>query len=149
MDPVRFPILIKSLYGIVSELEEMFGRPFTPDGHMVGSIGEALVAHHYGLILTPPSTPGCDAKTSDGRSVEIKATQGNKVAFRCKPEHLIVLRINRDGTFEEIYNGRGDRAWGLVSHKGMPSNGQLQISLAALRKLNQQVAEGERIPRAL
>ena len=149
MDPVRFPVLIKNLYGIVSELEAMFGRPFTPDGHMVGSLGEALVAHHYGLILTPPSTPGCDARTSDGKSVEIKATQGKRVAFRCKPEHLIVLRINRDGTFEEIYNGCGDRVWGLVSHKCMPSNGQLQISLSALRKLNLQVADNERISRAL
>ena len=149
MDSVKFPVLVKSLYGIVSELEEMFGRPFTPDGHMVGSIGEALAAHHYGLTLTPPSTQGCDATTADGKRVEIKATQGTKVAFRCKPDHLIVLKLNMDGTFEEIYNGLGDRVWALVSHKDMPSNGQLQISLHALRKLNALVPDPERISRAL
>jgi hypothetical protein len=49
MDPIRFPKLMAELYGLVTELELMFQRPFTPDGHMVGSIGEALAAHYYGL----------------------------------------------------------------------------------------------------
>lgn len=134
------------LYDVVNELEAMFNRPFTPDGHMVGSIGEALVAHYYGLTLTPPSTAGCDA-TVAGKRVEIKATQGNRVAFRCKPEHLIVIKINRDGTFTEIYNGHGERVWVLVSHKSMPSNGQHQVSLASLRRLNAAIDASERIPR--
>lgn len=149
MDPVRFPVLVKSLYAIVSELESMFGRPFTPDGHMVGSLGEALVAHHYKLVLTTPSTKGCDAISRDGKRVEIKATQGKSVAFRCEPEFLIVLKINKDGTFEEIYNGPGNRVWELVSQKDLPSNGQRQVSLTALRKLNLSVTDSDRIPRVL
>ena len=148
MDAVRFPKLISELYDIVAELEAMFGRPFTPDGHMVGSIGEALAAHHYGLTLMPPSTQGCDAHLGQ-KKVEIKATQGTRVAFRCKPDHLIVLKINKDGSFDEIYNGDGDRVWALVGHKPMPSNGQLSISLSALRKLANQVSDSERIARVL
>lgn len=36
--------LVQRLYRITSELEELYpGRHFTPDGHMVGSIGEVLV----------------------------------------------------------------------------------------------------------
>ena len=146
MDAVRFPELISGLYAIVSELEEMLGRPFTPDGHMVGSIGEALAAHHYGLTLMPPSTRGCDAKLGQ-KKIEIKATQGNRVAFRCRPEHLIVLKINKDGSFDEIYNGDGTRVWALVAHKPIPSNGQLSVSLTALRKLASQVQDSERIVR--
>jgi hypothetical protein len=34
------------------------GRHFTPDGHMVGSIGEDFAAHHYGLQLLTASTKG-------------------------------------------------------------------------------------------
>lgn len=147
MDPVRFPRLMSELYALVSELEAMFGRPFTPDGHMIGSIGEALAAHHYGLTLLPCSTPGCDA-TFGSRRVEIKATQGTRVALRCEPEHLLVLKINRDGSFDEVYNGNGARVWALVSNRPKPSNGQWQVSLAALRRLGASVDRSERIERA-
>jgi hypothetical protein len=63
MDHEKFQSLVKSLYASVRELEVMFpGRPFTPDGHMVGSIGECLVADAYDLHLMPPSNQGYDAK---------------------------------------------------------------------------------------
>jgi hypothetical protein len=39
----RFSELLKQIYSAVEQLEAMFpGRHFTPDGHMVGSIGEAI-----------------------------------------------------------------------------------------------------------
>jgi hypothetical protein len=146
MDLVRFPVLIAQLYDVVAELEAMFQRPFTPDGHMVGSIGEALAAHYYGMTLTPCSTPGCDATVGDKR-VEIKATQSTKVAFRCKPDHLLVLKLHRDGSFDEIYNGDGARVWALVAHKPIPPNGQLSVPLSSLKRLNAQAEESERISR--
>ena len=43
---------IKMLYSISQDLESLFpGRHYTPDGHMIGSIGEALAASYYGLEL--------------------------------------------------------------------------------------------------
>ena len=46
---------IKALYEISQELEALFpGRHYTPDGHMIGSIGEALAASYYNLELFPP-----------------------------------------------------------------------------------------------
>lgn len=52
----QVPSKIKEIYKIVEELESLFsGRHFTPDGHMVGSIGEVLAAHHYSLELYPAS----------------------------------------------------------------------------------------------
>lgn len=146
MDRGRFPELLSQLYSVVSGLESMFGRHFTPDGHMVGSLGEALAAYHYGLELQKPSCAGCDA-LKDGRRIEIKATQGARVAFRCEPDHLLVLRLHRDGSFEEVYNGHGQRVWRLVSHKPKPSNGQYQVSLATLRRLRAEVPASERLPR--
>lgn len=146
MDTDKFPALMDRLYAVVTDLEQMFDRPFTPDGHMVGSIGEALVAYYYGLTLTPPSTRGCDA-TLGSKRIEIKATQASRVAFRCKPEYLIVLKIEKDGSFEEIYNGHGGRVWDLVAQKAMPSNGQHQVSLTTLRLLAKEIQGSERIER--
>lgn len=147
MDTTKFPQLIDRLYTLVAELEVMFpGRHFTPDGHMVGSIGEALAAYYYGLKLLTASTPGCDAMI-EGRRVEIKATQGTRVAFRCAPAHLLVLKLHKDGGFTEIYNGTGERVWALVRHKKMPKNGQHQISLTTLRVLNGEVDSAERMER--
>lgn len=52
MDTARLPEIIREMYRLIDELEAMFkGRHFTPDGHTVGSIGEAIAAHYYGLEL--------------------------------------------------------------------------------------------------
>ena len=148
MHHTRFQELIGQLYTLVDELEAMFpGRHFTPDGHMVGSIGECLVADAYGLDLKTASNKGFDAVTRDGVHVEIKATQSASVAFRSEPEHAIVIKILRNGSFEEIYNGPGGLIWGMFSGKRLPANGQFQMSLVKLKALNQQVEDTSRLPR--
>ena len=145
MDEHRFPQLIKDLYRLVGELEDMFpGRHFTPDGHMVGSIGECLAAYFYSLELLPASTEGRDAVV-DGRNVEIKATQGNAIGLRSCPEHLLVLKLDREGGFREIYNGPGRPAWDLVAHKPLPRNGMYLVRLSRLERLMDGVPEDERI----
>jgi hypothetical protein len=59
------PALISELYRIVDRLEGLFpGRPFTVDGHLLGSIGEVLAAYRYNLDLKRPSTSGCDADSA-------------------------------------------------------------------------------------
>ncbi len=145
MDEERLPRLVAQLYDVVSELEAMFpGRHFTLDGHVVGSLGECLAAHYYGLRLLTASSEGRDAEKG-GKDIEIKATQGQRVALRCCPEHLLVLKLGRDGSFEEVYNGPGEPAWRLVAHKPRPSNGQYQISVAKLKQLMETVPESARI----
>ncbi|MHB8108642.1 MAG: DUF6998 domain-containing protein [Syntrophorhabdaceae bacterium] len=136
MNAEKLKVLVQQLYSTVSDLEEMFpGRPFTPDGHMVGSLGECLVAHAYGLKLLPPSCEGYDAVSADGRKIEIKATQGKSVAFRSCPEHAIKVKIRPDGSFEECYNGPGGIIWREFQGKKKPSNGQYQISITKVKKL--------------
>ena len=123
---------IRKIYEITRELEEMYpGRHFTPDGHMVGSIGEVIAAEEYGLELFEASHPVHDARAQDGKLVQIKATQGDRIAIGERPEYLIVLKINRDGSFEEVYNGPGDIAWSLVGKR--QKTGQCHVSLAKLR----------------
>ena len=137
--------LVKRLYGIVGELEALFpGRKFTPDGHLVGSLGEVVAAQKYGLTLLPASTDVHDAVGPDGRKVQIKATQGRSVALSSRPDFLIVLRLRPDGGTEEIYNGPGGPPW---KHCGpLQKNGQRRISFTALRKLLESVPTKDRIP---
>jgi len=150
LDHKKFRTLIKQLYSTVAELEEMFpGRHFTPDGHMVGSIGECLVADAYNLELLTASNKGYDALSSSGKKVEIKATQSNRAAFRHEPEYAIVIKINQDGTFEEIYNGPGKLIWSQFDGKSLPSNGQYSISLNKLRKLNSTVDDSSRVEKCI
>lgn len=83
-------------------------RKFTPDGHLVGSIGEVVAADTYGLILENSSNKGFDAKTRDDETVEIKLTGGKSAAVSSEyaetPKILIVLKL-KDTGFTEIYNG--------------------------------------------
>lgn len=123
------------------------GRHFTPDGHMVGCIGECLVADAYGLELMNASNKGYDALSPSGLQVEIKATQAKSVAFRSQPEHTIAIKILPNGTFEEIFNGPGNLVWQQFDGKPLPSNGQYQISLNKLKELNKQVDKSQRILR--
>ncbi len=107
LDEKRFPELIRELYQVVAQLEKMFpGCPFTPDGHMVGSLAECFAEYYYGLKLYACSNRGHDAQVEDCK-VEIKATQGDRVALRNGPERLLVFRLLADGTFAEVYNGTG------------------------------------------
>lgn len=150
IDHAKFRQLVKQLYATVNELETMFeGRHFTPDGHMVGSLGECLVADAYGLELKTASNKGYDAISPAGKEVEIKATQGKSVSFRSQPQHAIIIKILRDGTFEEIFNGPGALVWEQFAGKDMPSNGQYQISLSKLKVLSEQVSEADKVPRVV
>ena len=135
MNETEFPALIRELYDVVRRLEAMFpGRHFTPDGHLVGSIGEALASHYYGVQLSPASTQGYDG-IRDGKKVEVKATQGAAVSLSSGPEHLLVVRLMPDGSFEEHYNGPGAPVWALLAMRKPTKNGQQQVRLTVLRAL--------------
>lgn len=139
------PALVQALYGIVHRLEELFpGRRFTLDGHLVGSIGEVVAAHRYGLTLKRSSFTGCDATTPDGRDVEVEATQGDKVGLRCPPSHLLVLHLDTKGDVAEVYNGPGETVWPHVGRQ--QRNGQSAISVSRLRALMASVPPASRLP---
>ena len=131
---------IRRLYTIVGELERDYRdqhRHFTLDGHLIGSIGEVYAAERYGIRLFTSSTPKHDGESPDGRLVQIKATQRGSVALNENPDYLIVLSIDSQGEISEAY---------LFENRSRPKNGQYQVSLGRLRKLDLEVAPGERIP---
>lgn len=93
----KFRRLIQDFYSVVSELESEFGRKFTPDGHLVGSIGEVVAAYAFGLRLLPASADTHDALAPDSSTpVQIKLTGGTRcVSLNNEPIHLIVLQLTR------------------------------------------------------
>ena len=139
---------IKELYKITNELESSYpGRKFTIDGHLVGSIGEVIVAEHYGLELLRNSTETHDAVSADGKYVQIKATQINRIAISSEPDYLIAIKLFSDGSWEEVYNGRGKSVW---DHAGkIQKNGQRPISLNKLRILMNSVEKKDIFARVL
>ena len=146
MDEKRFPELIGELYRVAGQLEAMFpGRPFTPDGHMVGSLAECYAEYYYGIKLYTPVGKGHEGRVHE-LHVEVKATQGDKVTLRGGPERLLVLRMFKDGSFEEVYNGPGAPVWALAGHT-RGGSGQFQVSLKQLQKLMESVPVEQRMGR--
>ena len=138
--------LLGKLYQIVERLEKLFPeRKFTPDGHLVGSIGEALATYMFDLSLLKASAPVHDATTADGRTnVQVKLTQGKTINLSAEPDHLLVLRLTQDLIVEIIYNGRGKAPWRATGKR--QRNSQCPISISKLRKLDKAVLESERLP---
>jgi hypothetical protein len=134
----ELPTLIGDLFRTVDKLNQLFpDRPFTPDGHLVGSIGEVVAAYVYGLSLEKCSNQGFDALTADGRKVEIKLTGGKVVsissAFDLSAEILLVLQLHRNIGFSEIYNG----PFPLKLCAGLKESKRkvVQVSLSRLRQI--------------
>lgn len=106
----------------------------------------------FALRLVPASSPGHDAIADDGRTVEIKATYGNRMVGIRQTSHdgagaLIVLRLSRRSgvPHEVVYNGSLAR----VLHAAGPlqKNGQASLGLSRLRQLDVDVPDSERVPR--
>jgi len=130
---------IRELYRIAAELEEKYpGRRFTPDGHLVGSIGEVYAAEKYGLTLLETGSEKHDACSADGRLIQIKITQTDRVSIYSEPDYLIVMKMKHDGTIEEVYNGKGSAPWENAGK--VQKNGQRSISLRKLVSLNAAVS---------
>ena len=121
---------------------------FTLDGNLVGDLGEAVAAELFGLRLTGRGHEGVDCHASDGRSVQVKAS-GTRAgpAFRqvkTRADHLLVLHFDYDDcTGEVIYNGPEKP---VVELLGSPWNGQRCVSVRALKMLDAQLSQSDRLP---
>ena len=145
---------IRDLYEIVDRLYGQCGEypcSFALDGNLLGSIGEVYAAEHYHLELFERAFKKHDARTTDGteRLVQIKTTQtrakNGKVGLRSQPDYLLVLLVDENGAFKELYNGPGDIVWSCVKNNAAPSNGQRQITTNRLIELNSMVLDSDRV----
>ncbi|MNO28326.1 hypothetical protein D3C76_182170 [compost metagenome] len=63
------------------------------------------------------------------------------------PDYYLGIRMNRDGTFEEIYNGPGALIQQQLAGRKPTRTGLHGGLMAMLRRINATVAEEDRIPR--
>lgn len=137
---------IVELLHIVGDLEDSFpGRHFTLDGHLVGSIGEIMAAYYYGIELYEASAPIHDGKTGDGKEVQIKITQQDRIVINEEPKYLIVLFLNRStGEISEIYNGSGTLPWETAYIYKKHNTRYMMVS--KLLEMDKNVVSIDRIP---
>jgi hypothetical protein len=113
--------IIVELWEIVERLEKNYfedDRKFTIDGHLLGSIGEVYAKEKFNLKLLPSSEKCHDAIDEHTKErYQIKITQRNKVGLRHKPDNLIVIRIEKNGMPNVVYNGKGESVWDLIKNK--------------------------------
>ncbi len=75
-------------------------------GNLLGDFGELVAIDHYGLKKAPPGSDGYDAITPDGKKVQIKTNYAaSQIGFRGVSELMLVVGVNNDGSWEELYFG--------------------------------------------
>ena len=125
--------LILGVFSACQELSRITGRPFSPDGHLVGSLGEVFAAEQLGLTLMTPSNHGYDAIDSNGLKVEIKATTRNAIALSAAgtlAERLVVVQFDSSGLGRIPFVGPASHAWSLAGP--IQKNGQRKLAISTL-----------------
>jgi hypothetical protein len=131
------PSAVATIYQATTELNTEFPlRSFTPDGHLVGHLGEVIAAREFGLELLPNSHPGHDAVDSRGRCVQIKLTARDSISMYADCDRLIVMKIESAQWAELIYDGDGAPIWAIAGK--LQKNGQRRVGLAAIRRVRDQ-----------
>jgi hypothetical protein len=140
--------LVRLIFRACAELSRRSGRSVSPDGHLVGSLGEIYAARALGLRLETASNAGFDAVDGQGHRVEIKTTTRSSISLSASgtlAERLIVVQLNAEtGAAQIVYDGDAAVAWDIA---GKPQkNGQRSLSLSKLRSVASQ-AVSETKPR--
>lgn len=134
------------LFTSIEKLQKKFShhkKKFTLDGKLVGDIGEVLVAEHYGITLYGDNVAVYDGYVTNdtNKHVQIKSSFNNYFYFpnevKNMPDYFIAININRNGTFEEIFNGRGEIIFKyLLSHLPTERKYPYRLSLKRLQEIN-------------
>lgn len=116
---------VKNLYLSVEKLHSAFpNKPFTPDGRMVGDIGEAIASLKFNVVLDEKLKKHWDGYRIDSagnkRDVQIKTTQRDETYLKKPPQDgdLLVFKIDRGGGWKCCYDGPILRVWdSLIGQK--------------------------------
>ncbi|MDB4285527.1 hypothetical protein N9903_01320 [bacterium] len=141
---------VGQLLRIVQDLRRAHPKKkFTLDGRLVGDLGEALAEDIYDINVFEKLEKHHDARSRNGRLVQIKATMKNSLTFPADhiPDYYLGLRIDSKGTAKEIFNGPGRIAHEAIRNRRPTKNNLHSISLKRLEGLNKRVPPKERIPK--
>src|SRR5215470_13014815 len=105
---------VEAAKGIISSLfaSQRALRALAPEykwaglGNLLGDFGEFIATQEYDLIGASIGSDGYDAKTADGRTVQVKTNHAaSQIGFRGQADLMLVLHVQSDGEWEEIYFG--------------------------------------------
>jgi len=147
---ITIPEAIKQLLQITKQLHNEYPkRRFTLDGRLVGDLGEVLAEVEYDIELYDGLQKHHDAKASDGRQVQIKATMKDSLTFPVEhvPDYYLGIKIEHDGTLTEIFNGPGSVASEAVKNRQPTKTNLHSVHINTLKRLNEEVHSRDRIPR--
>jgi hypothetical protein len=131
----------------IARLHEAFpNRAFSVDGRLVGDIGEVIAGLEYELDLDDVSRPDHDARTRDGRLVQIKATFKETLTFKAC-DYYLGFKLHSDGRFEEVFNGPGRVIQQRYSERKSIGKQLLSFPVRELRLLSAQVEPADRVPK--
>ncbi len=154
MEKAEFILAVKNIFNSCRNLSKLSGgvRKFTPDGRMVGDIGEVIASVFYRVNLHNVGRHDWDG-VYNSKNVQIKATGGDSTYLREPPKDgfadglLMVFKIDREsGKYELIYNGDIQRVWDALNSINTDRTGSKMISLNRLRKLQKFVYPENIIP---
>jgi Family of unknown function (DUF6998) len=130
---IPLPAPVTAIYRAVEQLRAEYPqRKFTPDGHLVGHLGEVIAAKEFGLTLLRDAHPGHDATDPSGRLVQIKLTAGKSISMYADCDRLIIMKIASPKWADVIYDDDGASVWAIA---GKPQkNGQRSVRLSKLPK---------------
>jgi hypothetical protein len=121
-------------------------RRFTIDGRLVGDIGEIIAVREFDILLDDVSRPRHDARTADGRDVQIKATFQDKLTFGVEPDLYVGLKLSMDGSYDVVFNGPGRYIFEAFSSRKGIGVQLLSFSLAQLSEISAGIPDHERVP---
>ncbi|MCX6718420.1 MAG: hypothetical protein NTY81_02355 [Candidatus Staskawiczbacteria bacterium] len=154
MEKAEFTSAVKNVFHSCRDLSKLSGgmRKFTPDGRMVGDIGEVIAGVFYQIELHDVGRHDWDG-TYNGRNVQIKATSGDGTYLKEPPEDgfadglLMVFQIDREsGEYKSIYNGDIQRVWEALNNLKIDRTGAKMIPLDRLKELQKSVLPKDIIP---
>jgi len=141
---------IIKLFDLKERLSKEFeNRKFTPDGRLIGDIGEVLAELYYDIILDGGQSHTHDGITSDGQSVQIKISFQDHLTFGKIPDYYLGLQIYKNGDYKEIYNGPGQIIYDKYNHRKHIGDKLLRFPMKELIKLNDTVPTDKKIKKRL
>lgn len=148
-EKMTIPQAIKHLLEIVQSLRDTYPKKrFALDGRLVGDLGEVFAERQYDLTIFEDIKKHHDARTSDGRFVQIKATMQESLTFPVDhiPNYYLGIQIHNDGTLTEVFNGPGKTAWEAIKNRKPSKTNLHSVPISTLCRLNTTVRREDRIP---
>jgi hypothetical protein len=145
MKPEEFKKRIAEIYRISREIGAAYQIDrCTPDGHLVGAIGQIAAKIAFGLEFGSEMEEH-NCTWSDGKNrldIQVRCSGRGSIALRKEPVHLIAIEVAENGRFTLLFNGPGHYAWSRIMHQKNP---QKYISRNVLLEIQQLVADNERL----